>query len=143
MSNLDTEAAFASVLEKHLSDIKTKISAEAKALAGEQEPTLLHLARAVELFAPGDEIYSSFAAAKKTFLDYIPPVTILSAILTFSFAALGLWAILGGSPETQKALSGQGFLDIAKIFAGAIVGSATSAAASSLRTEKVRTKSAK
>lgn len=142
MTTIDTNPAFTSALDRHLAEVKEKISAEAQVLAEGQEPTLLHLARAVERFAPGDEIYSSVASAKRTFLDYFPPVAILSAMLTMLFAILGLWAILG-APAVKDALSGQGFLDIAKIFAGAIVGSATSAAANTIRTEKIRARSAK
>ncbi len=71
-------------------------------------------------------------AARRGFFDYILPVALLSAILACAFAALGLWAVLG-QQNVKEGLGSQGFLDIAKIFAGAIVGSATVVVASGVR----------
>lgn len=57
--------------------------------------------------------------AKTSFFDLFPPFTLLCFSLCIVFGAFGLF---GGKKDTNY---NGGFLDISKIFAGAIVGSAT------------------
>jgi hypothetical protein len=88
------------------------------------EISILRVSKAIEQHAatklPEPKFHSEFSPALKIY-----------ASLAIVFAVLGLWAILGsGSAANLKEL---GFLDIAKIFAGAIVGSATVASTTSYR----------
>src|SRR5262245_39323842 len=131
-----TETAPESPLEQALSDhmlkIRKKILSRAQQIASDtkDELSVTHLAAAIGEYAPGMQLVASGdGATRKWFIDYVPPVAFLSAVLAVAFAALGLWAIIG-QPDVKTGLGGQGFLDIAKIFAGAIVGSATAVVAS-------------
>lgn len=58
------------------------------------------------------------------FFEWFPPFTCLSFVLCVAFGTLGLVAMRNGS-EPSKDMA-RGFLDVAKIFAGAIVGSTAS-----------------
>ena len=125
------------VLDEHLVKVKEKILNKAKEIASQDQEDLsvTHLATAINEYAPGNpSIAANVIKDRRRFFDYVPPVTVLSAILAFAFAGLGLWALLG-KPEVRE-LGSQGFLDIAKIFAGAIVGSASAVVASSTRQTK-------
>ncbi len=122
-------------LEEHMEKIKKKIMNRALEIASDaqDELSVTHLAAAIDEFAPGTHVFShGEVTVKRDFFDYVPPVALLSTILAFAFAALGLWAIQG-QQNIKEGLGGQGFLDIAKIFAGAIVGSATAVVASGAR----------
>jgi hypothetical protein len=75
----------------------------------------------------------------KYFFSYVSPLTIISSLLAILFAVLGLWAsgAVGDlDPDKIKLLDGKAYMDIAKIFAGAIVGSATASAASAIKRGK-------
>jgi hypothetical protein len=67
-------------------------------------------------------------ARKPTFFDLFPPFSCLCFLLCLIFGGFGLFGEKGGSPATI-----QGFLDIAKIFAGALVGSTASVSLKSLK----------
>ena len=138
MAEITSESILDKALEEHMAKVKKKILARANEIAsqdGEKDISVTHLATAINEYAPGSPgLFTEKTNCKRTFFDYFPPVAILSAVLAFSFAGLGLWALLGQS--NIKELGSQGFLDIAKIFAGAIVGSATAAVATSNRQAK-------
>lgn len=70
--------------------------------------------------------------------QYFPPFTIVCTFLCLSFAILGVWAMSGTSAPNELAKASGGFLDIAKIFAGAIVGSTASTVLASARGRQVR-----
>jgi len=74
------------------------------------------------------------------FFDLFPPFTCVCAVLCLAFATLGLLPLVATDPTVAAKVGGQasGFLDIAKIFAGAIVGSTTSIALSSARAKRGR-----
>ena len=74
------------------------------------------------------------------FFDLFPPFTCVCAGLCLAFATLGLLPLVATDPNVASKAGGQasGFLDIAKIFAGAIVGSTTSIALSSSRAKRGR-----
>jgi hypothetical protein len=141
-----------SFLEAHLKAIEKKIRARAAQFAkddgsGEQiQP--MHVAAAARLYAPG---YPLFEWAKvgqgasqgeeqpsngpgttsqvtlgfrDRILSSISGVTIISAILAIVFGAIGAYGLSQGTQNVQ------GFIDIAQIFAGAIVGSAGAAVVS-------------
>jgi hypothetical protein len=131
------EAVFEKAVNQHLQSIRQKIEAKAVELADGEPPSLIHLARAAELFAPGNEIHIPPIVEKRHFFDFFPPIAVLYAILTCVFAALGLWALLGAPEAAKTTLNNQGFLDIAKIFAGAIAGSTTTAITSTLKKGKI------
>jgi hypothetical protein len=135
VAGIDAESPLFQALEDHLAKIRKKILDRAQEIASEakDELSVTHLAAAIGEYAPGKQVLpTGEVVAKGGFFDYVPPVALLSAILAFAFAALGLWAILG-QPDVKSGLGTQGFLDIAKIFAGAIVGSATTVVASGTR----------
>lgn len=121
-------------LDAHLQRVRDKIVQRSADLAAQaREPVgVSHLARALEQFAPGREVPDGIMnEPREGPFARFPPLAILSSLLAIAFAGLGLWATLG-SAEVKQGLGGQGFLDIAKIFAGAIVGSATATVTSTL-----------
>ncbi len=67
------------------------------------------------------------AAPKTSFFDLFPPFTCLCFLLCLIFGGFGMHN--AGARDT-------GFLDIAKIFAGALVGSTTSTAISTIRSQR-------
>ena len=107
-------------LNEHLDKLKTEIKSRSDEIAKEEnnEMNIHHLTDAINEFAPGNQI-NDFNE-RQGFFANLSPFTLISSILAVTFAILGLWASNG-----QNGLGAQGFLDIAKIFAGAIVGSAT------------------
>ena len=120
--NIEETEGIKIVLDEYLSITRKELIARATEYTSEGENLdVTHIARAIESHARNE------FQEKRTLKDYFPPVALLSALLAFVFAALGLWAILGAEGENAVKLGSQGFLDIAKIFAGAIVGSATAA----------------
>jgi hypothetical protein len=94
--------------------------------------------KAISQIAPGGRV-DSFTVEESIpfwhrFAGAVSPITLISSFLTIVFAGFGLWALL--SPRGAS-INGQAYLDIAKIFAGAIVGSASVAAVSTTRTRVV------
>jgi hypothetical protein len=89
-----------------------------------------HVLKALAELAPGYQVVSVLSPPPKfwdRFASSVSPITLISAVLTIVFAAFGLWALVAagrGSVGGQK-VDGSAYLDIAKIFAGAIVGSAS------------------
>lgn len=76
-----------------------------------------------------DEATGRTIQVDPNFFDYFPPFTCLCFVLCLLFGCLGLYALRGQTttgPESRLAQSASGYLDVAKIFAGAIVGSTTS-----------------
>ena len=101
-----------SELKEYLSDIKEKIVAQAQKGAKEGSIKPKDLLSAINLYVPGSPVTET-QSLRRRFLGSITAVTLLSAILALFFGVYGLLA--EGNPA---------FVDIAKIFAGAIVGSA-------------------
>lgn len=122
-------------LEEHLNRIRDKILVRADELAKKEgaaiTPGFIHLAQAIHEYAPGkmcaNESTPSWSRSLGLFSQPYS-VTTISAILAFVFAVFGLLAI-NFSPE----IGGGNYLDIAKIFAGAVVGSTSVAATSAFR----------
>jgi hypothetical protein len=85
---------------------------------------LSQMYRAIEEYAPGRAVAAvePRQGVWQRLLDSISPLAMVSAAMAIVFAACGL--LKGGNA---------GYLDIAKIFAGAIVGSTSVSAASVLR----------
>jgi hypothetical protein len=144
-ANSPVSSALTQALNDHLAVIRATILSRADELArdavGEDsaDPTtsiaIVHLSRAIEEYAPGRPVVP---LAKKEegigrrLLDGISPITVISAALTVVFAGFGLFALSSKAP-TGLGSGGNAYLDIAKIFAGAIVGSSSAAITSSLR----------
>jgi hypothetical protein len=86
---------------------------------------IIHLAKAIEEVTPG--FGGSLVSSRVGFFDRISggltSFTGVSAILAILFSILGLCALLVPAAKDLKGQS-QAFLDVAKIFAGAVVGSA-------------------
>jgi hypothetical protein len=83
------------------------------------------------------------------FFDWFPPFTCLSFVLCIAFGTLGFLAMSGRMDSSRQASSSStgtpakdlqslasGFLDVSKIFAGAIVGSTASVALSAAKAAK-------
>jgi hypothetical protein len=54
--------------------------------------------------------------------DNISGVMVIAAILALAFGILGAWGILSAAGDPKLATATSGFLDIAKLFAGTLVG---------------------
>lgn len=92
----------------------------------------LHLSQAISEYAPGKKV--SIAPEKGRFFELFPPFTILCFLLAIIFAFFGIYALNNNS----KITGGNGFIDISKIFAGAIVGSTTSIVLGSMSSKSKR-----
>jgi hypothetical protein len=111
-------------LDDQLDFVKEKITAEAWRLAesdGRDTIRSKDVAEVYKRFAPGNEIHTEKEGVLVRLGSVISPITIISAILAIFFGALGAWR---GS---------QSALDLAKIFAGAIVGSTGAAVPSAIK----------
>jgi len=87
---------------------------------------LTEVLKEIELGGPKDK-----PTRAATFFSWFPPFTCVCAVLCLVFAILGL---LGGSNRAGvTANQASGFLDVAKIFAGAIVGSTTTTAVAQIK----------
>lgn len=123
-------------LRDHLGEIKTKIVLYAKEIAqheheNENAPIAArHVAAAALVFAPGKPIqaqpvdYENENAFWRRMGLSITGVTLVAGLLAIVFGLIGL-AVKGNESLAT------GAWDIAKIFAGAVVGSTTTAAVSS------------
>jgi len=146
-----------SFLEAHLKTIEQKIRTRAAQFArddgsGEQVQPM-HIAAAARLYAPGYPLFEWATSVGGTkdgqgtgqaenqpsngteatgqptvgfrdrILSSISGITIISAILAIVFGVIGAYGLRAGTEGVQ------GFIDIAQIFAGAIVGSAGAAVA--------------
>jgi hypothetical protein len=131
------ETPFEKSLDQHLQDIRKKIIKRAESLPTEGEAVdFSHIAQAIAEYAPVGEIPKAEPVKGfRFFLSLFPPFILLSFILTVVFGVLGLWVTLGSESPKQSPI-GPGFLDIAKIFAGAMVGSASANITSSLKRGK-------
>lgn len=135
---IDTEYVIPEIdkqfVDEHLQGVRKRILQAAKKSAkndstdGEETLWAPHIAKAIAEYAPGKpfkgEIKDVKPQKKPLFSWNVSPVTGISASLAIVFAGFGLWATLG----TQNKIGGESYLDIAKIFAGAIVGSTTATA---------------
>ena len=109
-------------LQEHLDEIKKKIEARAeKLMSGDGLSEQMAVAKAIEAFAPGHEFVRPTEPRPTPFWSRISEsfsgITLVSAALVVIFGLLGFY-------DHSAADSAQRWLDIAKIFAGAVVGSA-------------------
>ena len=137
-SNLDA------ALDAHLADVRQAILKRAKEIAAREGASggvgLLHLSEAVSEYAPAKPFPLEHQKPPRwptlsRLMESITPIILISTALTIVFGAFGLWALSGRIPGAKgpDAINGQSYLDIAKIFAGAIVGSAGAAAVKETR----------
>lgn len=124
-------------LRKHLDTVKVAIASRARELASsassadsaatEPPVSIVHLSQAIREYAPGEMLPAPYSSKpdKLGFLDYFPPFTLMCAGLAFAFGVFGIIALARNG--AVKDLGG-GFVDIAKVFAGAIVGSTSAIA---------------
>jgi hypothetical protein len=115
-------------LDDHMEFLKTKIKREASSIAQskDQNVGLSDIAEAVSRYAPGVPISTDRRkddiSFRRRFGAALTPVTVVSAFLAVVFGGIGLAIVLWGGDNGSVQYS-QGAFDIAKIFAGAIVGS--------------------
>jgi len=118
-------------LDKHLATIRRLIILEAVRNARDRDsdtPEGLDVAEAARRFAPGKKYpVGTLWERTKTSLSGI---TLVSAVLAIVFGILG---ILVGRAHLTDAGTTSAYFDIAKLFAGAIVGSAGAGALRSAR----------
>lgn len=143
--------ALKTVLSDHLEKLRTRIlqrateiasesrrstSEEESAIAksGQVEIDLPHLTKALREIEPGFDPDSAPQGIGRQISDAMRSFTAALAIMAIIFAVLGLFALQSNSPAA-KGLKNQSdaFLDVAKIFAGAIVGSTGAAVGSRIR----------
>ena len=128
--------ALEAALVEHLNRLRVQIVSRASDLASESSTgqssgwapggvpiNFLHLSRAIQEVAPSNSAAAKSASVASRVSDALSSFTGVAAILALLFATLGLCALLLPRAADLK-MSSQGFLDIAKIFAGAVVGSA-------------------
>ena len=132
-------------LDDHLSALREQITARAEEIANAGPPSPDGMKNPVDLPSLNQAILEIIkghvpsAQVGLRFFDLFPPFTCVCAVLCLAFAALGLMPLYADSQVVTKAGSSiTGFLDIAKIFAGAIVGSTTSVALGSIRSRRGR-----
>ena len=136
-------------IQEHISVLTERIKHRAIELSmddgqnKEQKVGITYVTAAITEYAPGYSVPPRMKAIRlrwwEVFFTYVSPLTIISAMLAILFAVLGLWAsgAVGELTDAKvKLLDGKAYLDIAKIFAGAIVGSATASAASAISQRK-------
>jgi hypothetical protein len=117
-------------LNAHLNSVRTSIEREASVIAeagGREAVEPRDIAQAALRFAPGDKFPVPVPPSR---LDAwgINGVTVVSALLALAFGGLGAYLSRNGVNS--------GALDIAKIFAGAIVGSAGASVAATASRRK-------
>lgn len=136
--SLNLSANLGQALDERLAQLRIQITDRAEAIAKSDADPLVAAPVTVDiscLAAAIDEVTHgrNFVPERKPrFFELFPPFTCVCAVLCVIFAALGLAPVL-----IQKASgltsSAQSFLDLAKIFAGAIVGSTSVALSSAKR----------
>lgn len=136
-------------LDDHLAKLKEQIADRAYALASAStdspvtsEGEGVHVDLSILAKAIDEVTKGRFTPLehRTRFFDLFPPFTCVCALLCLAFATLGLLPLVATDSNVAAKVGGQasGFLDIAKIFAGAIVGSTTSIALSSSRAKRGR-----
>ena len=121
-------------LDDHLSRIRKNIIEEAERQAGNNsssttiEPMIV--AEAAKAFAPGSFVSPNLKRMNTIhrLLEPVSGLTIVCALLAIIFGSLGLWANNG-----PNAANATGWLDVAKVFAGAVVGSTGAGVVTSVR----------
>ena len=124
-------------LDDHLAKIRERIIDEALRQGGDSpdrtaiEPMVI--AEATKSFAPGDlvPIGGRRVSTMQRLFEPVTGLTIVCAALAVVFGVLGLWA--------DKA-NAAGWLDVAKVFAGAVVGSTGAGVVSSVRASTSRSR---
>lgn len=120
-------------LDEHLKAIEQKIKDAAREIAQANgrtnEITPMDVSEATRLYAPGDRVITSRREISwgGRILDSISGVTLISGLLAVAFGVIGFLAT-GSSPGSPS----PGWIDIAKIFAGAVVGSTGAGVASAM-----------
>lgn len=117
-------------LDTHLDILRKSIFEEAALRAkasGRDEPEPRDVAQAALSFAPGDQLRNPGSVSRLSALG-ITGVTLVSSILAIAFGLLGMYQTRAGNGQLAS-----GAFDIAKIFAGAIVGSTGATAISTRR----------
>jgi hypothetical protein len=115
-----------SVLSGHMRAIEQRILERARELAGSQTISAIYVEKAIREFAPGDPYPQNRHWLYLTWT--LAGTTLISALLAATFGGLALFGGSHLSPTNQVA-----FLDIAKVFAGAVVGSTGASVVSGTR----------
>lgn len=118
-------------LEDHLEALRQNIVKKASACAkadGRDETEPRDIAQAALLFAPGKQFPASTDAVPFLTRMGITGVTLMSCLLAAAFGVIGAYQTRAGNAQIAS-----GAFDIAKIFAGAIVGSTGAAVAARAR----------
>lgn len=117
------------MVDEHLQEVKAKILEKARDLSRVENDTDTispsQLLEAINCYAPGkclDEIILVEKGFAQRFFEWFPPLTVACCFLTIFFGWFGVYALSSGTGIQN----GNNFIDIAKIFAGAIVGSTSS-----------------
>ncbi len=124
-------------LDEHLNVIRSKIIREANETAGTANRNVepRDVVDATGKYAPGERLAPPFRRSVIDFMDKvsvsITGVTIVSALLAIVFGVIGFW--VGTHTVGPADQLSSGAFDIAKIFAGAIVGSTTATVAANIR----------
>jgi len=121
-------------LRDHLKEVEAKIRDRAKGIADDEKRPIeaRDIATAAMLYAPGLQYPDKRSELDIPFFRRmalsITGVTLVSALLAIAFGVIGYYATKGNQPNLAN-----GAWDIAKIFAGAVVGSAGSTVATTVK----------
>ena len=122
-----TTEPLSKLLQSELSRVEERIRQDAQTLAEARErgePNLQDVAEAYSQHVLGTAALEGQASLRDRVVSSISGITLVSAILAIIFGLLGYFATTGNADADAR-----GLYDIAKIFAGAVVGSTGAAAA--------------
>jgi hypothetical protein len=130
--NGNNHQLFERTWDEYIGPIKRKIENRAieiaKADDGRTEVTSGDVIDALREFVPGKPVYPGPPEPRQNWLSRtFTGFTGIVAFMTLAFGALGALGLFSTNAEVVKAT--QGFLEIAKIFAGAVIGGSVGAAA--------------
>jgi hypothetical protein len=140
MSEVQLSDGAKAFLDGHLAKVRERIIEEAaKQSDSSIQPLALEpmaLADAAKSFAPGDlvPVSSGRTSIWQRLFDPISGMTLVCALLAVVFGVLGLWAQKNAKADAQS------WLDVAKVFAGAVVGSTGAGIVSAKISSSSRTK---
>jgi hypothetical protein len=121
----DDQTSFDNIWNMYIESVRPRIKDRATELAKQDErsePTAIDIFHAIQEFVPGKSLPVTMERTQGWFSRTFSGFTAVAGIMTLAFGVLGLAGANSGSPAVATATTG--FLEIAKIFAGAMVGGA-------------------
>jgi hypothetical protein len=121
----DDQTSFDNIWNMYIESVRPRIKDRATELAKQDErsePTAIDIFHAIEDFVPGKSLPATMERTQNWFSRTFSGFTAVAGLMTLAFGVLGLAGAYSTSVAVTEAT--KGFLEIAKIFAGAMVGGA-------------------